>query len=229
MSETGAAFEMPQYGIERAVGVIGRALQTDFSMRFDACARTEFRRGGICRDRARRTAEKVDPLRRPPAPSGPAAAQVRHRGRPRRRMSGRGWRGNGWHHCVQRSPARPERRAEALQRHQFNRLELKPIPYECTGTGGNDDAVARGDGLQPRREVRGLAEHGQFCRGADRDRFANDDNAAGNADTAIEFGPIDGVARTASRQRCRARLGWPVRRRPRAPADNRNRPARRRP
>jgi hypothetical protein len=81
---------------------------------------------------------------------------------------------------------------KALQRHQVYGLKLKQVPYECTGTGGDNEAVAWCDGLQARREVRGLAEHGKFGGGADRDRFPDYDNAAGNADTASELRPIDG-------------------------------------
>ena len=75
---------------------------------------------------------------------------------------------------------------------RFNRLEIEPIRDECTRAGGNDDAVARGGGLQARREVRGFAEHGKFGGGADRDQFADYDNAAGNADTTCEFDALDG-------------------------------------
>ena len=38
MGQPGATFEMAQHRIERAVGVVGRALQADFSMRFDGDA-----------------------------------------------------------------------------------------------------------------------------------------------------------------------------------------------
>ena len=49
---------------------------------------------------------------------------------------------------------------KALQRRQVNWFEFKQVAYERTGTGGDDHAIARGDRLQARREVRGFAEHG---------------------------------------------------------------------
>ncbi len=85
--------------------------------------------------------------------------------------------------------------ADPLQRQWFGRFQIEPIGDECARAGGNDDAVARGGGLKPGREIRRLAEHGQFCRGADRDRFANDDRATGNADTTLQFDALDRVQR----------------------------------
>ena len=130
---------------------------------------------------------------------------------------------------MRRGPARPNLGVKALQRYQVNWLELKQIPYERTGPGGDNEAVAWGGGLQARREVRRFAEHGKFGGGADRDKFPDYDNAAGNADTASEFEPIDGSHRRHRGNDIEPGSNGPFRRRPRAPADNRNRRARRRP
>ena len=82
--------------------------------------------------------------------------------------------------------------ADALQSERIDRFEVEQIGDQRTGAGGDDDAIAGGDGLQAGREVGSFAEHGLFGGGADRDRIADDDHAAGDADAAGKLEIIDG-------------------------------------
>ena len=82
-------------------------------------------------------------------------------------------------------------RADALQSRRIDRFEVEQIGDQRTGAGGDDDAIAGGDRLQPGREIGGCAEHGYFRCGADGDRIADDNHAAGNSDAAGKLEIID--------------------------------------
>src|SRR4051794_35280727 len=183
---------MPQYRIERAVGVVGRALQTDFGMPLDDVRKHGLAQAGFAETGLARQQKK---LSLSSGSDGPTVKEERKLG-VAADETGSSWVASGAEAtgvvvCGDDLPGR-DAGVKTLQRHRANRFELKQIPDERTRAGGDNHAVARGCGLQARRQVWGFAEHSKFGGGADRDRFADYDDAAGNADTAGEFGPVDG-------------------------------------
>ena len=172
VGEAGGAFEVTQHRIERAVGMVGRALQTDFGMRLVA-----MQENIVSQRRDLPSPGSPDSRKSWPSPAAADRPAVQHerkfgvaadKGGGGRVAGGAEAAGVvvGGDHLPGRNTG-----ADALQRQRIDRFEVEQIGDERTGAGGDDDAIAGGDGLQTGREVRGFAEHGKFGGGADRDRI----------------------------------------------------------
>ncbi len=71
---------------------------------------------------------------------------------------------------------------ETLQVLRAEVAQLEQIADLPTGRGGDDDRVGLGQRLQPRREVRRLADHRLLLRRAGADQVADDGKPGGDAD-----------------------------------------------
>ena len=81
---------------------------------------------------------------------------------------------------------RPHRNGKALQGLQAEFGELEQPANQLPGAGGDHHRARLGQGLQPRREVRRVADHRLLARRAFADQLADDHRAGGDADTGRE-------------------------------------------
>ncbi len=80
----------------------------------------------------------------------------------------------------------PDRLAESLDRHRLAGIQLEGAADQPLGRRLDQYLPGLGCGLQPRREVRGVAERGVFLRGALPDDVADHDIARGDSDPGRE-------------------------------------------
>ncbi len=79
-------------------------------------------------------------------------------------------------------PKGPDRLGEALEMLRTEISELEEATYEPPGTPTDDDAARRRERLEPRRQVRRLADHRLFLCAALADQLADHDQAGRDAD-----------------------------------------------
>jgi hypothetical protein len=79
-----------------------------------------------------------------------------------------------------------DRLGQTLQGWSAQVLEIEPRPKEAPGGAGDHHAARLGQPLQAGREVRRLADHRLFLRGAGADQLADHDAAGGDADPGGE-------------------------------------------
>src|SRR5215471_5900203 len=75
------------------------------------------------------------------------------------------------------------RLGDAFERARSKIAIVEPVAGEAPGRRGDDDAAGRCFGLQPRRQIGSLADHGVGFAAAD---FADHDQAGGDADAGAE-------------------------------------------
>ena len=226
----GGALHLADDRIERAVGVLRRAEI--------AQPRVRLRRRGApaappsaatCRCRPRRRAARpgLRRLRLGPAPQ--QQVRVLLPARPARSGRSRAAPRSGSPSNSRRSaaqaragPAMPLRSCGPRSR------QLEQVAEQPARALGDDDAVRLGDALQPRREVRRLADDAALLRLPRSDQVADDDEP-GRDPTRTCSGAPAAVRVSARPRRSRARPAPRARRHAHAPGDSRNRRARRRP
>src|SRR5262252_4234012 len=86
---------------------------------------------------------------------------------------------------AQRRP-RPRRPGEALEVPRPEVLEFKEIAEKSTRAVADDDHVRLGNLLQPRREIRRLANDAALLRLPPADEIADDDQPGRNSDTGLQ-------------------------------------------
>ena len=88
--------------------------------------------------------------------------------------------------------------SKPLSSRRLDGLVFEQIAGEPPRGGGDDDGVRRRGRLQPRREVRRLADDVALLRLAGADQFADDDQAGGDADADLVAAVGDDSCATAS-------------------------------
>ena len=126
-------------------------------------------------------------------------------------------------------PPGRERLGEALEALRAEVGQLEQPADQPARRLADDHAARRRERLQPRREVRRLADHGLLLRRALADQLADHDQAGRDADPRRQRLAAGVAELRRPPRRSPARPAPPARPRPRAPAASRNRRARRRP
>src|SRR6516162_2662010 len=186
------AFEVAQHRVERAVGMVGRALQTDLGMGLASNAGQH----GLAE--ARFAEPRLAGQQKQLALSGNAhRPTVEHECQfgVTADERGGGWVAGGAEAAgvVMSGDHLPSWNAlaDALQSQRIYRFELEQIGDQRAGAGGDDHAVARSDGLQAGSEIGSFAEHGLLGSGAYGDRIPDHNHTAGDADTTTDFESLD--------------------------------------
>jgi hypothetical protein len=84
----------------------------------------------------------------------------------------------------------PHRDVEAAHALRRDLHHVERAPEEAIGELGDDDGARLGERLEPRGQIRGLADHGLLARGALADQVADDDEAGGDPDPHREALPL---------------------------------------
>ena len=177
-------------GIERTVLVVRRAEQAQAGVRLArSAARAGSGRDAICRCPARPTPARHSPRQPWPAASGAAIAPAPRRGRRAACRSAAQCREAALDGALAQYPRGDDRRGKALDLDRAEILVVEQPAGQPPRARRDHHRPRLGQRLQPRREVRRLADHRLLLRRALADQIADHHEPGGDPDPHLQRRP----------------------------------------